>query len=133
MRLTDLKAYFTQYQERAVPPDQFFDGIKHPDGVERSYRKVYTLEEADGIWFLCPLCYAKNGGEAGNHWHSIGFRGKCPTGSYTKGSDGQDTRWDVVGGTGLHDLQLSPSIQTVGGCNWHGFVGSSGVPPGEAA
>lgn len=134
MRLRDLEAYFTKYQERAVPNDQFVDGVLHPDGIERSYLHVETLAEADGLWYLCPLCFKANGGPVGTHSMKTGFRGLCPPGSYGKNKDGVEVRWDVLpASTGIDDLQLSPSIQIQGGCNWHGFIGSNGVPPGEAA
>lgn len=130
MKLRDLQAYFTRYVECAVDPTVFVDGVMHPDGIERSYHRVELLAEADGVWFKCPKCF----GTEHPHRVNIGFRGRCPPGSYTKGSDGQDTRWDLsLGSSGLDDLVLTPSIQSLGGCEWHGFVGSSGVPPGEAA
>jgi hypothetical protein len=133
MKLRELEGRFTKYVERAVPPDQFVDGVVHPSGIERSYHDVATLAEADGVWFLCPKCFAENHGPSGTHMHMIGFAGRCPPGSYTKGSKGEDTRWIVMpSSTGLDDLSLTPSILAIGGCNWHGFVGSSGVPPGEA-
>lgn len=137
--LRELEGYLTHYEERSVPRDEFVDGIKHPDGIERSYRHVATLAEADGVRFLCPKCFAKNGGARGTHSVSVGFAGRCPPGSYTKNLEGQDVRWQVSG-TGLDDLVLSPSIQLLchpppppGFCAWHGFVGMSGVPPGSAA
>jgi hypothetical protein len=133
VKLRALEAYFTKYCERAVPSDIFADGIKHPDGIERSFRRVGTLAEADGIWFLCPKCYVENNGPVGTHRCKIGFRGKATPGTYGCNKDGQPVLWDVVGGSGLDDLQLSPSYLIQGGCGWHGFVGSSGVPPGEAA
>jgi hypothetical protein len=140
MKLRDLEAYFTKYVERAVPSDQFVDGIKHPDGIERSYHRVATLAEADGIWFLCPKCFAANGGRVGTHTVGVGFT-NAPPGSYMKDLQGRDTRWQVISGAGLDDLVLSPSILLLTHenpppswfCAWHGFVGSSGVPPGEAA
>jgi hypothetical protein len=131
--LRELNAYFTKYVERPVDPTIFIDGVKHTSGIARSYHHVETLQEADGVWFLCPKCFVENHGPVGTHVHAIGFAGLCLPGSYTQGSDGQDTRWNVgLSSTGLDDLVLTPSIQTVGGCNWHGFVGSNGVPPGHA-
>ena len=109
--------------------------LKHEisDGKE-GLLQVDTLAEADGVWFLCPKCFAENHGPVGTHMHMIGFAGRCPPGSYTKGSAGEDTRWQVADcSTCMEDLVLTPSIQAIGGCNWHGFVGSSGVPPGCAA
>lgn len=97
------------------------------------YTTVDTLSEADGIWFRCP-CAVCGANQYGRSWHLIGFAGRCPPDTYTKGSNGQDTRWTLGPNcTGLDDLVLTPSILRIGGCGWHGFIGSSGVPPGEAA
>lgn len=128
MKLRDLEAFFTKYHERAVPPDQYFEGVMHTSGVQRSFHRVDTLEEADGVWFICPKCFA-----ADRHRVKVGFHGKATPGTYGHNSKGEPVLWTVAGGTSLDDLQLTPSIQIEGCCNWHGFVGSNGVPPGEAA
>lgn len=129
MKLRDLNARFTKYSKTAVDPTQWIDGVLHRSGWKEIYETVDTLNEADGIWFNCPLCATK----PHPHRVHVGFEGKYPPGSYTKGSSGQDTRWKIVSGTGLDDLSLAPSIQLLGGCNWHGFIGFSNVSPGEAA
>lgn len=121
MKLSLLKAHFTKYGERLVTPGITIDDITYTSGHMRWYDHVQTLPEADGLWFLCPQCYILNNGEVGTHWHAIGFRGRCPPNCYSKGSNGEDTRWDVSG-TCLDDLVLTPSIQTVGGCGWHGWI-----------
>lgn len=103
-----------------------------------SYRRVDVLAEADGIRFLCPLCWRMNDGPVGTHVVMIGFVG-CPKDAYSKDFNGNDVAWHAHG-TGYDDLVLTPSInlddplyiQVEGGCRWHGFVGSGGVPPGEA-
>jgi hypothetical protein len=134
MKLRDLEAYFTKYRERDVDMTSWEDTNAHP-GKTRvgGYHEVTTLAEADGIWFLCPKCFIVNGGDVGTHMVMVGFRDRCPPGSYTQNKDGQDTRWAVIGGSGMDDLQLTPSISIEACCGWHGFVGSSNVPPGEAA
>ena len=92
------------------------------------YVPVDNLSAAQGLWFNCPKCHATCG-----HSVCVGFDGRgTPPGTFSQGKDGKDSRWRIVGGSGLDDLQLAPSIQLLGGCNWHGFVGTSGVPPGEA-
>lgn len=128
MKLRELEAQFTKYSEQAVPSDEFVDGVKHVDGIQRTYAPVATLAEADGIWFICPKCAATDG-----HQVRVGFYGKAVPGTYGYNKDGQPVLWTVAGGSTLDDLQLTPSILIQGGCDWHGFVGSSGVPPGEAA
>ena len=134
MKLTELKAHFQRYSERDEDAN-----VNYPDagGVNRVMREyktpVDTLDEAHGIMFLCPVCFAKNGGSVGTHSVDVTFSGRgVPDNLGSHGTNDLPTRWDVSG-TGLADLVCTPSIQLLGGCNWHGFIGSSGVPPGEAA
>jgi hypothetical protein len=87
---------------------------------------VDTLAEAQGIWFLCPKCFAANGGAVGTHAIDVSFAGRGVADNQgSHGRDGQPTRW-AVSGTGFEDLTLSPSIDLAGrdgkGCCWHGFV-----------
>ena len=73
--------------------------------------------------------------------HGVGVTFDCPCGCadrcyipFENPLDGglmlQDEKhsWDRVGDT-FETLRLSPSIQRVGGCAWHGFVGKD--VPGE--
>lgn len=76
-----------------------------------------TLQDADGVLFLCPLCYRTNNGKIGTHSVLCWFRGRVPDDRHPGPG-----RWDVTG-TSIDDLSLSPSIQLLGGgCSWHGFV-----------
>lgn len=128
-----LEAELTKYSERQPTADERALNPHFPASWRiQGYGQVATLAEAHGVWFLCPLCFQRNKGSVGTHSVMAGFAGRCPPGSYTQNKSGQDSRW-VASGTGLDDLILSPSIQLEGGCNWHGFVGMSGVPPGHAA
>jgi len=97
------------------------------------HRYVDTLPEADGVFFLCPLCFQANGGPVGTHGVLLPFS-NAPAGAYPmKNAAGMEPRWSASG-TSLDDLVCTPSIQLLGGgCAWHGFIGSNGVPPGEAA
>lgn len=99
---------------------------------------VTTLAEADGIMFLCPACFAKNGGAVGTHSVLVTFANRnVPDDAGSRSADGKPTRW-AASGTNLDDLVLTPSIlldasqKPEDGCHWHGFVGSNGVPPGYA-
>jgi hypothetical protein len=104
------------------------------DYIAQSYVPVASLADAQGIIFLCPACFTKNGGAKRTHGCSVTFAGRGALDHQGSHNDqGQPVRWNIAGGTGLHDLQLSPSIQLIGGCAWHGFVGNSGVPAGSAA
>ncbi len=88
-----------------------------------TFHPVQNLAEADGVWFLCPLCFKNNGGATGTHTVAILWK-EGPGKSWNNG-----VRWQLSDkSTCLDDLVLTPSIQTHGGCNWHGFVGSNGVP-----
>ena len=108
-----------------------------PQPTSTRFAPVETVAEAHGVRFLCPKSFAKNGGPKGTHSVYIFFEGSPHAGH---NSAGKEVRWKVTGGTTLDDLQLSPSIQEQDEgmpperqCNWHGFVGSSGVLPGHAA
>lgn len=99
---------------------------------------VDSVAEADGIMFLCPACFAKNGGAVGTHSVLVSFEGRnVPDGAGSRGDGGKPTRW-AVSSSSLDDLVLTPSIllgssQPVDqGCHWHGFVGSNGIAPGHA-
>lgn len=73
-----------------------------------------SFEAAQGVMFLCPACFKKNGGEVGTHEILVWFADKGVHESWSP-----TPRW-VMTGTGMHDLTLSPSID-VKGC-WHGFI-----------
>ena len=83
---------------------------------------VDKLEEADGVWFLCPKCFAGNGGRIGTHAVLCWFVGRVPD-----DVDPKPGRWTPKG-TGLSDLTFVPSagrsqsVLLTGGCGWHGFV-----------
>lgn len=131
MKLRDLNAWFLRVQRDQVDPTAWIDGCMHTSGIRTLLLRV-DLAEAHGIWFDCPCPKCQAPGAHEMHI-VIGFAGRgAPDDSLSIGSDGKPSRWNVAAGTGLDDLQLTPSIQLLGGCNWHGFVGSSGVPPGEA-
>lgn len=87
MRLADLDPHFIK---RLV--DQ--PGVVH--------QSVGTLAEADGVRFLCPVCYKNNSGPAGTHGIICWFVGKVPDAA-TPGPG----RWTPQG-TGLHDLTFVP-------------------------
>lgn len=79
---------------------------------------LYSLSEADGVLFLCPVCFKTNSGPIGTHsvicWqpHVPQNIGPVPG------------RWSFSG-TGLNDLTLtagSSSILLMGGCNAHFFI-----------
>lgn len=114
--LRELEAEFIQYQS------------------ESTFHIVDNLAVAQGIIFLCPLCFINNKGSTDTHSVHVTFKDRgVPDGWGTYNKEGQPTHWSIINGSGLDDLQLSPSIFLEGeGCGWHGFVGNSGVPTGHA-
>lgn len=106
MRLRDLEAVFRRREVRD-------DGVFHVP--------VETLAEADGIMFLCPQCFAANGGRVGTHMVICWFEDRVPDDAVPGPG-----RWKPQG-TGLDDLTFvvgkrSNSVALIGGCGWHGFV-----------
>ena len=86
---------------------------------DKSIRFVDSIEEAQGIMFLCPKCFHN---DRGAHQVICWFRGKVPD-DVTPGPG----RWNPSG-TGLDDLTFVPPgavsvwLSGEGGCGWHGFV-----------
>lgn len=78
-----------------------------------SLRHVDTIEEADGVRYLCPKCFEQKR----NHAHSV----ICYKPGVELSYDAGPGRWPMTG-TGFEDLTLTPSVQLLGGCGWHGFV-----------
>jgi hypothetical protein len=86
------------------------------------YEDVADLSEAQGIMFLCPRCYSRNGGAEGTHSVLAWFRDRGVPSDESPGPG----RWVVLEGSGVDDLTLSPSINLENsrglGCEWHGNV-----------
>lgn len=106
MRLTDLKPEWVR--------DSDIPGELHRDSE-------LTIDSAQGILFLDPVEFAKNGGPVGTSSVLAWFRGR----GVPDGKDPGPGRW-TVSGTGFEDLTLNPSIDlTCGGKHpgrWHGWV-----------
>ena len=85
------------------------------------YEPVSSLSEAQGVKFLCPLCFEKNGGEVGTHCVICWFNDRNVPAGFEPGPG----RWNPAG-NGLHDLTFvgpgQGSVQLLGGCGWHGHV-----------
>lgn len=94
------------------------------DGNE-SFSEVGTLAAAQGIMFLCPACFEKNGGPVGTHAVICWSRSRG-TPDLARPGPG---RWKMTG-AGFDDLTLDAdppssarSVQLASGCRfWHGFV-----------
>jgi hypothetical protein len=82
----------------------------------RCQRWGVELADADGVMFLCPACFQKNGGSVGTH--SI----ICWQPHVDPKRDPKPGRWPFTG-TSIEDLTLSPSISLPGdGCGAHFFI-----------
>lgn len=132
----DLEARFLRHEVRietrsfikaeaiAVKPNGPYtdDDVEERTGPAEYIPIVDTLAEADGVWFLCPKCFAGNGGPVGTHAVICWFVGKV-----ADDVDPKPGRWTPTG-TGLHDLTFVPSegrshsVLLTGGCRWHGFL-----------
>jgi Family of unknown function (DUF6527) len=131
MKLTQLEPQFIRYETRIEQRT-----FRNPDGSteERTSPVRYSIHvasvsEAQGIYFLCPKCFAENAGPVGTHGCEVSFadRGvKDEDGSH--GNDGKPTRWSVSGDS-CENLTLSPSILLGGGCAWHGHVTNGEITP----
>jgi hypothetical protein len=110
MKIAELEPYFIVYLS---------DGVKETREI--------SIERAQGLWFLCPKCFAQNSGPVGTHAVQISFesRGVLPS-QGTHNKEGKPVRWNVSG-TGINDLTLTPSILLEGGCAWHGFISNGEV------
>ena len=87
--------------------------------TDKEFHRIDTVAEADGILFLCPVCFQKNGGSVGTHsvicWSPKIGQNVPPT----------PGRWNLVG-SGYDDLTLvagSSSVALTGdGCKAHFFI-----------
>ena len=92
------------------------------------WREVPSLAEAHGIKFLCPKCYAANGGPVGTHSVICWSADRGAPDAERPGPG----RW-ALHGTGYSDLTLdgergkSRSVLLTGGCGWHGFITNGDV------
>jgi hypothetical protein len=88
------------------------------------FQNVDSIAEADGLWFLCPKCFAANGGPVGTHivicWHPRVPQTTSPT----------PGRWELLG-SGYADLTLragSSSVLLPGeGCKAHFFINNGEI------
>lgn len=79
------------------------------------------VKNAQGVMFLCPVCFAKNGGPVGTESVLCWFRDRGVPDDAVPGPG----RW-TVSGTSFADLTLSPSINVDKG-HWHGWIASGEV------
>lgn len=119
MRLSELEPQFFRHAVETAGPDH---GQPLPDGTTQwggfpidVFHDVDAVSEADGITFLCPKCFAANGGSVGTHSIMIFFADRNAPPHLGTNKDGQTVRWRVAG-TGYADLVTAPSILQQSGC-----------------
>lgn len=98
MRLTELKPEFLKWVD------------------DKHFHRVDSIQEADGILFVCPLCY-RNSKDGCIGVHSV----ICWEPNVPPTAEPGPGRWPMSG-TGFDDLSLSPSILLTSGCAWHGYI-----------
>lgn len=111
MRLSELRAKFERIEKRADATYYASEGV--------------TIDTADGVCFLCPKCFEKNGGPVGTH-SIICWRPRVPA-EYRPGPG----RWEFEG-TGIDDLTLvagSSSVKLEVGCQAHFHIVKGEVKP----
>lgn len=95
------------------------------DSGEGHSRMGVSKAEADGIMFLCPVCFAKNNGPVGTH--SI----ICWQPHVDPNRDPKPGRW-AFQGTGIGDLTLVAASSSIylnggGGCQAHFFIRNGNI------
>jgi hypothetical protein len=141
MKLTELEPRFLRYEQRLDTwtvvdrqPDrekgETCESVPHHQvtGMRTFWPIVDTLAAAQGVEFLCPKCFAANGGAVGTHAVICWSRSRGIPDAASPGPG----RWRLTG-TGFGDLSLmeepgqSRSVLLLGGCAWHGFVTNGDV------
>lgn len=95
-------------------------------GTHFTFLPCERVEQAQGVDFLCPACFAKNGGSIGTHHVRVWFDGCGVDPAFRP-----EPRWRASGTT-LDDLSVEPSIAINTSlppqvderfvCRWHGWV-----------
>ena len=96
--------------------DDVASGYQHPEPDDWPPLTRISLTQAQGVMFLCPVCFVKNGGPVGTESVLCYFRDRGVPDDAVPGPG----RWNVTG-TGFDNLTLSPSVNVDKG-HWHGFI-----------
>jgi hypothetical protein len=84
------------------------------------------LANAQGVLFLCPVCFKANGGPIGTHSVLCWFLER----GVPDDRDPRPGRW-IPGGTGIDDLTFvgpaAASVLLTSGCNAHFFVRAGAI------
>ena len=90
----------------------------------QSWREVQDIAEAQGVRFLCPKCFAENGGPVGTATRLFRWSESRGTPAAMRPGPG---RWLLVG-TGIDDLTLNadpPRTARCCGCQWRLPLGTA--------
>lgn len=122
MRLLDLDPKWVNYAEGGgiwERGDVHSHVAYHPDseGDVDAPASTTDFASADGVMFLCPACFVKNGGAVGTEEVCIWFAGRSNVPADAVPGPG---RW-TASGTSFDDLTLTPSVN-VDHEHWHGFL-----------
>lgn len=119
MKLSLLEPKFVRYETGRT----IFATADH-DG---NFTVGVPFASAQGIQFLCPLCFTKNVGPVGTHLCDVTFADRgVPDDLGSHNKEGKAVRWTVTGDT-FENLTTTPSILLEGGCAWHGYITNGDV------
>lgn len=119
MKLTDLEPEWVNDFNAATGSLHRHVDIHGPTDDPRlpgNHLTPLTVADAQGVMFLCPVCFKKNGGPEGTESVLCWFKDRGVPDNAEPGPG----RW-TASGTGFGDLTLSPSVN-VDHEHWHGFV-----------
>lgn len=93
----------------------FIKRATDPDG----WLEVDTSVDADGVFFLCPVCFHRNNGPIGTHSMLCWFVGRVPS-DLAPGPG----RWVPNANPTIDNLTfIGPSSKSIAcGAHWHGFI-----------
>lgn len=116
MRLVDLEPrWIAGYDASARSMREHTDVRQASDTGGRDITPI-TIQQAQGVMFLCPVCFLKNGGPIGTEHVLCWFKDRGIPPDALPGPG----RWTATG-TSFEDLTLSPSVDVDKG-HWHGFI-----------
>lgn len=119
MKLIDLEPELIKREIRACAGPGTLDcSTVSPHNSHEYHIQIETVDEADGIIFLCPKCFTTNNGSVGTHY-VLCWRPRIPPDIAPKPG-----RWELLG-TSINDLSLragSSSILLHSDCTAHFFI-----------
>lgn len=131
MKLTELKPTLFRYESRIETWNKIVGDhatwhergqpVEPVTGPREYWIDAKSLDDAQGILFLCPKCFQSNNGEIGTHEVQVTFANRNVIDEHGVHNGERPVRWNVEG-SNFDDITISPSILIIGGCEWHGFI-----------